>query len=159
MHCTSEHCQPKIAQLRLLIVPDLIDRNGQRNLCSTPTFMSTLPKRESDQNTGHAAESRQLPLVLMNFSAPSRRNESARKAGHNREVEQTHRMSTWSAASKMLVEEQRQNGRKCDSLNWHLLPFSCWHLDHTQQTHRQGTKRPSCKTSSLGSCHAAKLQI
>lgn len=62
--------------------------------------MSTLQKRESDQNTGHAAESRQLPLVLTNFSAPSRKNESARKAGHNREVEQTYRMSTWDGNSK-----------------------------------------------------------
>lgn len=62
--------------------------------------MSTLPKRESDQNTGHAAESRQLPLVLKNFSVPSRKNESARKARHDRVVEQTHGMSTWNGNIK-----------------------------------------------------------
>lgn len=100
MHCRLEHSQPKISQLRLLIVPDLIDRNGQRNLCHTPTSMSTLPKRENDQNTGHAAESGQLPLLLTKFSAPSRKNESARKDGHDREVEQTHGMSTWNGNIK-----------------------------------------------------------
>lgn len=33
------------------------------------------------------------------------------------------------------------------------------HLDHTQQAHGQGTVRPDRRTSSPGSCHAAKLQI
>ena len=118
MHGTLGHCQPKISQLRLLIVPDLIDGNWQGNFYHTLTSKPTVLKRKNDQDVGHSAERRQLPLFMPNFCAPSRKNESARKAGHYKETEQTHGMAT----PKMLVEEQRQNGRKCGSLNWHLLP-------------------------------------
>lgn len=89
-----------------------------RKLYHAPTSKPTVPKKENDQDVGHSAERRQLPLFLPNFRAPSRKNESARKGGHHKEIDQTHGIAT----PKMLVEEQRQNGRKCGSLNWHLLP-------------------------------------
>lgn len=39
------HGQPKISQLRLLVVPDLIDGKGQGNLCHTSTSKPTVSKR------------------------------------------------------------------------------------------------------------------
>jgi len=94
------------------------DGNGQEKFCHAPTSKSTMLQRENDQNVGHSADRRQLPLFLPNFCVPSRKNESERKAGHHAETEQTHGMAT----PKMLVEEQRQSSRKCGSLIWHLLP-------------------------------------
>lgn len=44
MHCTLERCQLKIPQLRLLIVPDLIDRNSKKPL-SHPNVHVYLAKK------------------------------------------------------------------------------------------------------------------
>lgn len=81
MHGMLGHCQPKISQLRLLIVPDLIDGNGQRNLYHASTSKPTVPKGKKDQSVGHSAEKRQLPLFLPNFCASSRQMRVQEKQG------------------------------------------------------------------------------
>lgn len=165
MHCTLEHCQSKISQLRLFTVPDLIDRNGQRNLYRTPTSKSTLPKRENDQNTGHAAESRQLPLVLTNFSAPSRKKRDCKKS----RAQQGGRANTWNV--NMQWQHQRcwlkSRGRMEENvMTWTgicclVSSVSHWHLDHTHtagtQTGHSETRPQNILSVMLPSCRCSAL--
>lgn len=71
MHGMLGHGQPKISQLRLLIVLDFIAGKGQGNLCHSTTSKPTVTKRKNNHWT--SAKRRQLPSFLPNFCTPPRK--------------------------------------------------------------------------------------
>lgn len=102
---------------------------------------------------------------------PQEKNETARKAGHNKEVEQTHGMSTCNGNTKDAGWRAEAEWKK---MWWLELAFAALCpqsaigtlTTHTQQAHRQGTARsetrpqnilsvmlPSCRCSALPFVH------